>query len=287
MIRRCALLTCALALLLTLAHAPTARSQQRAAEEPFHARLAALDPSAPMSWFELAEEAADAGALSLARRLYALSWELAHRSGDADLAARLAPSVCIALADLSPSEDERRWLLALARSVGAPARLSIAPGALPVDADSLALAEALGHHRAGENLRARAALDAVGRRERFLRLDQALAGRAQDILRAIDSTGPCPECRNRRIVRAVAEPGQPWRVCPLCRANPGPALTRAQLLAHLRAEALALGAEPQTWSHSLLLDPSPAREVSLSEIARLLRIDPEAVVYRDGSWRKP
>jgi hypothetical protein len=273
-----------------VAPAPLDARQTERSDAALEARLGALDPARPMEYFELAEEVADAGGkpgVALARRLYALAWETAHRSGDAALEARLGASVCIALADLSGSDAERRWLFALCRSVGGAPRDDQSLASWEGEGDGLAIAEVLGAYRAGETLRARAALDASGRRERLLRLDEALRGRAAGIVRAIETTSLCPECRNRRAVRIAGDSGQAWRLCSTCKGNPGPALSRQELLDLLRAEAVALDARPRDWSESLLVDPSPALEVDLAEIARRLKVDPEATVWRDGDWRKP
>ncbi|MEC9372463.1 MAG: hypothetical protein VYC34_01410, partial [Planctomycetota bacterium] len=89
-------------------------------------RLESLTPSRPIDYFELAEEIAfeadNPEDERLASTLYVLSFELDRRRAGAETLGR---SVCLALAQLSKSEEERRWLLAMSKSLDrrdAPAR---------------------------------------------------------------------------------------------------------------------------------------------------------------------
>ncbi|MCB9839156.1 MAG: hypothetical protein H6813_07455 [Phycisphaeraceae bacterium] len=254
-------------------------------------RLAALAPSDPVAYYELAEEVAyeQPEAVELARTLYVLSFEIARRG---DPASPLGPSVCLALADLSTSSLERRWLRSLARSLagGGGALLPIAPEDEDTSpAVALAVAGALGDFRSGEY---RGALDAIEKddrvREVFERQTRSFTGGASRIEDELQSEPQCRRCRNRRIVRA-GEPDS-YMLCPICGGNPGPKLSDAELIDLLRIESTLLGGASSTWSAQLVLDEGrPLRDIDPDELAPWFGVDPEATVWdaQAKCWASP
>lgn len=258
-------------------------------------RLQQLDPADPEGYFLLAEEVLAESyhpeAEDLAIRLFVLTFELDRsQPGGGTLAA----SACLALADTPSLNPQRHWLHALAvalddRHTDTDPDFPVQQWATPKNA--VLAAEALGHFRTGQGVRARELLysEAVSRiLERF---DALLAETGQPgITRALRREAdhwPCPECANRRIIR---RPGTPTghAICAVCRGTPGPRLSRRQLLRHLRFESRLLSGIHESWSAQLATDHgAPLRDPDPDELPPTLGIDTARTVWRDGRWTEP
>ncbi len=266
-------------------------------------RLAALSPERPIDYFLLAEEVAaevqDRDGRDLARRLYVLAFELDRKSAKP---ANLGPSVCLGLVPLAGPQGEKRWLRALAlRLQPAPAAAEGAgtpaprPEAKEVSSQvALQLATALGYVRSGEGGRARRLLARAGVREVLESYEEVLAGRGevnpiQRIERYIDQWSPsCKECGGRHVISRGTGSSQSTILCPTCGGLPGPKLTEAELLGHLRMESALLRGIHRLWSAQLLADDAqPLRDPEPDDLSLTYRIDTDASVYRNGKWVKP
>ena len=74
-------------------------------------------------------------------------------------------------------------------------------------------------------------------------------------------------------------------LCPVCAGNPGPALTRGELLEHLHVEAALLGVRVDSWAAQLSLGlDEPLREADPRSIAARYRVDPALACWRGGRW---
>lgn len=262
------------------------------------ARLGALSPANPREYFllgeEVAAEATSPQVEGVARTLYVLAFELDRRrqaaGGSADPG--LAASACLALADLSRLEEDRRWLVALARSLdrrhASPDWSRAAQPSYSGEAGFRA-AEFLGLVRSGEAHRARDLLQ-----------DPEVARVLEDFERMMGGIGssgmlremvlqsrqwPCVQCANARIAR-LGETNPPRRgLCPTCGGNPGPTLTRQQLIGQLRFESALLDGIQSSWSAQMTLDQgAPLREPAPEELAPTMNVDPDAVYWRAGGW---
>ncbi len=263
------------------------------------ARLAALDPSNPRAYFELAEEVAyeipSTGGQTLARTLFVLAMELDRRSGD-ELG--LAHGACLALADMTPDPTERRWLIAIARSVAvdhdAPA-WTLDEASTEDDQAPIRLADAMAEFRAGRRQRIKRFVDR-DQIERMLVRDGLDAGAADDVARTLerDVRSPPPSMAGgERTVRDPIERGK-VRAHPDNGGNPGPALNAEEMLLQLRAEAVLLGADPSSWAARALIDGGePLRSIEPEEVGERYRVDVEAVFWTpsetsanpiEGSW---
>ncbi len=254
-------------------------------------RLAALDASDPLAYYELAEEVAyeQPEDIELARTLYVLSFELARRT---DPRTPLGPSACLALADLSTSARERRWLRSLAQSMtgGGGALLPITGGDDDINpAVAMELAAALGDFHAGEYRKAIEAIDKDQRvRDAFERETESIPGGASRIEDELRSEPQCRRCRNKRIIRG--NEANTWQLCPICGGNPGPDLTDAELIDLLRVESTLLGGTSSTWSAQFVLDSGrPLRDIDPEELAPWFDVDPEATAWDDEGlrWVRP
>ena len=280
-------------------------------------RLAGLSPDQPEAYFELAEdlsaEAAVPAARGLARHLLVLAFTTdAARSGPR--AGELGPSVCIALASLSSSESDRRWLRGLGMQLSqarAQRTVAIAPakpgpqaraaklrGASGSLAAGLDLANALGFIRAGNGRAAATLLNRPGVPEviaahgGLLSVDGGPLDAGKRLADLAEQSGPCRECHNRRFVLRpdVASPSRTPRprVCPVCGGSPGPRLSDDELLAQLRLESAALRGIQQSWSGQILSDSAaPLRDPDPAELPVTFRVDPTLSVFRNGQWQKP
>lgn len=256
-------------------------------------RLTALSPDNPPGYLRLAEELADEpgtpGDLALARRLYVLAYELDRASPNPSGA---APSACLGLAAISGSEQQARWLRAVAAAIDQRYTLGDQAEASPLR-DSLdtrlAAAAVLGLVRAGDGITARRLLAQPGVRatlERELSLLTDPSGGIYSLSREAEAW-PDRECAGERIVRVPAQGGPEPRLCPVCGGDPGPRLTDAQLLAQIRAEWVLLGGASAQWSVQALVDPSPLVDVEPDALADRYGIDPNLSVFRDGRWQAP
>lgn len=289
------------ALITTLVPSAILRAQQTEAP-PLHAtpeiaqRLAALAPAEPAEYLRLGEEILALGRSeadeSLARRLFALAYEIARRAGDRP---GVQASACIALADTARFERDRRWLWSIARLIDP--RYSVPDWSRTVERDVSAdaafrAATVLGLLRAGEGMRARELLRDQSVRDVFIWYSGLLTGTGPgDVLSILDEQAerwPCPECRNDRVVRTTRD-GQTVRVrCFTCRGNPGWTLSQAGLLATLRFESRVLAGVQRSWGAQLAADlGEPLRDPDPAAVGSALSVDTSLSVYRDGGWAAP
>lgn len=227
---------------------------------PWSDRLETLEPDDALTYFELAEEVADAAESEseheLARRLFGLAGVL-----DSE---RLGRSAALALADMADDTDEKRRLRALAdllgrRSVGIWWTDSLEDDLASVDTGrALTLAEAMGYYRRGEGARALNLLRRDG-------MDQAL------------------EVYARRL------PGGPDRILEEVRTyrtgRSRPNLSDSQITMMMRLEVAMLAGEDRPWSADLaatggrrLLEIDPQR------LEAAFSVDAERPYYRNGRW---
>lgn len=257
-------------------------------------RLEQLSPSDPMGYLLLGEDvmarAESPEDFTLARTLLVLAFELDRQITDGR---QVGGSALLALADLSPVENERRWLRATARRIDPrytpPAWLKSREGAVD-PAVGYAAATALGLIRKGDGIGARQLLASPDVVAAIRRYDPVLAATGiagvSALVREADRW-PCPECLNNRAVRSSGGAPGEMRICSTCRGDPGMVLNQDQLLAVLRVEASLLGDNPRRGavlsidSFSPFIDPDPA------EIPRWFRVDAARTLWRGGSWIAP
>lgn len=257
------------------------------------ARLAALAPDDPNAYFLLAEdvsaEADDADALQLARTLYVLAFETERAMG---VDRPLAPSVCLALADMARLEQDKRWLVSLAhtldRRYATPVWRSAEPSATSPEL-ALQAATVLGLIRSGNTNIARRMIEDQALVDLLVRYESLLAPfgdpDAFDRLLRQAEQWPCNECDNERITWKQSTDGPTPRVCYTCLGNPGPRLSSAELIGHLRLESALLGGENVSWSAQIATDlGAPLRDPDPNELAPTFGIDPTLVLWRDGAW---
>ena len=263
-----------------------------APEQVFAARLGALRPSEPQAYFELAEEVADLPAtprsVALAQRLYVLALELDLRRGAPT--APLGAGACLGLAALTRVEGDQRWLRGLAGLLDPRyAALVREPvEAVPEASDAYRLATFLGMVRSGDGVGARRLLDDPRVRELLERYDRLISpfgvpGGAAVLVREAGAW-PCPECRSTRVVR---RPGNPptYQICPTCRGTPGLQLSPQALAAQVNFEVRLLRGIQRSWAAAFGADGGALlREPDAREVARVYRVDPAKVYFRDGRW---
>ncbi|MEM8835484.1 MAG: hypothetical protein AAGD00_06665 [Planctomycetota bacterium] len=274
----------ALLLVVVLAHGATASPP---ALPDLAERLAALEPSVPAAYFELAEELAyeaiNAREERVARELFVLAAVLADDSESGD---QIARGACLALASMSNEPSEARWLRAMAaiRTAGADAS-----AVMPNREDSEANARAslvLAAYRAERHRDARKLLADPATRA-ALEKHRAELPRYSSMLEAIEAGALPADCRGERVVRA-GDADQPFVLCPTCRGNPGARLSGRELRAMLRTEAILLDAPAGSWSTQLTVDGgAPLPEVDIRQLAVRFDIDPNATRWRAGSRNDP
>lgn len=257
-------------------------------------RLEALNPGDAEAYFRLGEDVVAKAALPadlrLARELFVLSYELDRKQGGRRA---LMGAACVALADIAPLRQDRRWLMALARSADpryAPpgweksGSRSVAPGV------GLAAATAIGQARAGDGGAARLALANPEVLALLQAFDPQLAPGGNGV-RAVQRAAeqwPCSECRNARVVRVAGSNPPRYRVCSTCEGNPGPKLSREELVAQLRVESWLLDGEQKTWAAQIAGDEgAPLHDPDPAELAPVFGVDPGKTVWRDGAWGLP
>lgn len=263
-------------------------------------RLIALRPEAPMAYFELGEEVgADIDSPQgrrLARELFVLAYELDRASKNP---VGLGQSVCLALAPLAESVEERRWLGVLARisggETGSPplgergARLFSDDPKIAAQAASVIEYARAGEGREAAELASRPAV------ARALERVRPLLGTAEGLVADARARPSCPICHNRKLARGSDEPQGAAQLCEVCRGNPGPALSDGAFLGTLRAEAALVGAVCESWSGQAQIDQARAfREPDLSELAAFYAVDPSKPYWspapgadrraEDGRW---
>lgn len=257
------------------------------------ARLEALRPGDPRQYYLLGEEVVDEAQTPrdqrLAITLFVLAGMLADARGDSDTAA----AACIALADATRADRDRRWLVGLARRLD-PRRVPPlwSPGAAPGPTGTTAyqIAVLMGCIRSGEGPAARALLSRSDVAEELARYDRLLSrlgliGGVSGIRREAERW-PCPECGNLRILKRGRLPGDnDPRRCPNCAGNPGPLLDDKALLAHLRFESLLLQGSQRSWAAQVVTDGgAPLVDPDISSLPEVFRVDPLLVLWRDGVW---
>lgn len=289
----------ALALLVGLVVAAGASRAQPVAEvgsgvPSLDTRLAALSPTRPLAYFELAEEVVTevggAEGRALARRLFVLAYELdrANASGG-----RLSRSVCLALLelDLLESDSDRRFVGALAEAMrsddeGAESRtmLDVEARSVVNEEAAFALATALGEYRAGRFLEAREPLARPEVRS-VLAAHSSMVRNLPGMLREIDSRPSCRECRNRRVVRDDLSPDGRQRLCRTCGGDPSPSLAPIDVVSLLRIESLLLSGADSSWSAQTASGRlAPFVDVDPARLAERLRIPTDRTVWREGGW---
>lgn len=262
-------------------------------EVSVEARLEALDPANPQDYFmlgeELAAEPGTEGNIELARHLYVLA--LALGAGD-HAHHTTAAGAALALADITRSESDRRSLRAIASSLDP--RFGVrdwSRSAEVVISDDLAYdaAVTLGQIRAGWGRTVRAELERPEIRALIDRYTTLITGVAnQNILPVLETQAdswPCPECHNERIVTKRHTGKVERRLCYTCGGNPGPALSREQLIGQLRFEAYVLRSSPRSWGSQVAADlGAPLRGAEVDEILLRFGVDAKRPWYRDGQW---
>jgi len=262
--------------------APTIESDEvwldNAPIDDLRGRIDVLSPGDPLAYFELAEEVAseihNVKGHALAKRLYVLAFEY-DRQVPAPIG--LGASVCLALVEITPREADKRWLYAMAASLGSTYHTPLAAGADLSQASlktKVGLAKALELYREGEyRLSLKQLADpAVG-----ALLESAsglLEHGSEEILAELATEPVCHECKNRRIVLADLGPNREYRLCYTCDGDPGPDLTDEQLIEQLRVEKTLLSDKPQSWSAALRLTRAkPLRDVDPDELAPWAGVD--------------
>lgn len=260
-------------------------------------RLERLRPQEPTAYFILAEEVGEAAhsiaQVDLARTLYVLAFELARSRGPGY--SQLAASACLGLAQLDPSDANRAWLESLAGASDpryAQADWSrVAIGEVSDDT-AFALATAMGYVRSGEGLRAAkildnpAVMDLLNQYEAMLSTTSSSGGRLR-LQRHIKAWPQCPECGNDRIVTRKNSSPPVKTLCYTCRGNPGPVLSAAELVVHLRTESRLLSGIHRSWGAQYIagLD-APIHDPDPDELALAYGVDPAKVYWRDGVWHE-
>ncbi len=237
-------------------------------------RAASIDAGDALAVFELAEDVtarADSPAWrDAARALFILAFEIDRASDDS---VGIGASVCLALAELSPATDEKRWLIALAVSLD-PASAAGAPvidDPSPDTQTRLALAEALGLYRLGEYRESLRRLEPRAVSAALELFAATLTGGARAIREELATESTCRQCRNARIIPDQSADAT-HRLCPTCGGDPGPDLTDAALVEHLRLERLLLGGATGAWSADLAINFG--RAMRDADPADLLRSSP-------------
>jgi len=278
--------------------------------ESLRTKLESLDPSRPDAYFLLAEEVAaeqeSPMGREMARRLYVLAYELdaARAPGPGNSpntpagGVRLGTSVCLGLAAVADRPDERRWLIALAKSMdqrwGELGGLAGAPQRIADDA-SFEAATAIGLARAGEGRRAEALLDKPAVAELIAKYDNlptpdgAISGLMNFVRKAIRDWPVCPQCKNKRVVPKGpgSKPGEVV-LCDTCRGNPGPSISDDELVRQLRVESSLLHGAHRSWSAQITADGgAPLRDLDPAELAPTYGVDPAKPLWRAGVWTTP
>ena len=252
-------------------------------------RLESLSPSSPREYFllgeEIASEAPDDVDRRLARQLYVLAYEIDKRSQVPD--PRLGGSVCLALAAIAESDDEKRWLTALAETLapeGTPDMRRIKSTTASRDPSAFDLATMLSFVRVGEGRRAEKILEKPGVNELLEKCDKLLlpgVGGAAQVRRRIDEWPNCPQCRGHRSVKDATG----VHLCPTCKGTPGPTLSPGELVGHIRTESILLSGQQRSWAGQLIADAGATlRELNPSELPATFGVNASRPLWRGGAW---
>jgi hypothetical protein len=253
---------------------------------PLEARLAALDPAQPAKYLHLAEEVAyetpSRDGITLARRLALLAMQLGVESDS-----HVAASAALLLADLSPDEEQRAWLRALADTLGASAGLLRWNASPRKSFDTrLAAAEVLGLSRAEENRRAMDRFEQPAVRDALASIAAGLPGGLVGLSHRLERAPSCPECKNDRVIRSSRDSSE-LVLCYTCRGLPRPFISDADLVTHLRLEQYLLGGF-EDWSAEITARGiEPLRDLTLPEAAAYYNVDINKTIYMAGAWRAP
>jgi hypothetical protein len=267
------------------------------AARSFAAELGSLPADDPARCLQLGEEilalARTEGDRDTARRLFTIAYEGARTAGDRP---GVQASACVALADTTRFERDRRWLWSIVRLIDpryAEPDWSRTVERVVSDEAAFRSAVALGFLRSGNGLRAREVLRDERVREVFDWYSGLLTGTGPgDVLTRMDAQAerwPCPECKNERVVRTPEGGLNGPRVrCFTCRGNPGWELSERGLLATLRFESRVLSGVQRSWGAQLAADlGEPLRDPDPAAVADAVGYDPARRVLRDGVWRLP
>ncbi|HYE63140.1 MAG TPA: hypothetical protein VD997_14190 [Phycisphaerales bacterium] len=270
--------------------APQPTQPRQPLAEKYAQRLAALDPSRPEEYYRLGEEIADEVELvedrRLATSLYVLAATLDIKRGGRPVTASAA---CVALADLIRNERERRWLVYLSRTLD-PRRVppEWLARAAPTTADSpvYQMAAALGLVRSGHGIQARQLLEKPEVKAGLARLESMLQRMGGGSLFQVTREAqrwPCPECSGGRITKRGNPPDA--KICPICKADPGPVISENVFLGQLRFEAVLLQGNQRSWAAQLAADEgAPLRDTDPSTLPVVFEVDPDKPFWRDGQW---
>ncbi len=262
----------------------------------FADRLGTLDPGDPGAYLRLGEEilalARTEGDRTMARRLFTIAYEGAREAGDRP---GVQTSACIALADTTRFERDRRWLWSIVRLIDP--RYAAPDWSRTVERDvsdeaAYRSAVTLGLLRSGNGLRAREMLRDERVREVFDWYSGLLTGTGPgDVLTLLENEAqrwPCPECKNERVVRTPEGGFDGPRVrCFTCRGNPGWELGEAGMLATLRFESRVLSGVQRSWGAQLAADlGEPLRDPDPAGVADAVGFDASRRVFDGGVWRR-
>lgn len=263
----------------------------------FLTRLSALTPAAPEAYFLLGEEVADAvdspERAKLAKELFTLAFAMdVERTGGKG--GELAASCCLALAAVTRSETDRRWLGAMAVAIDPRRR---PPGWLAGQQEAVGAqtaymaASALGCVRSGDGRQALLYLDDAGVRALLGKYDRLIIDSPyKGTLAATELEAgrwPCKECQNQRIVKKPGKGGE-YRLCPTCNGRPGMKLTPEQWLAQIRLESLLLSGIHRSWGAQVASDlGQPLRDPDVRDLPGVLGVDASKRVWKNGAWAAP
>ncbi|MBX3363463.1 MAG: hypothetical protein KF866_01750 [Phycisphaeraceae bacterium] len=256
-------------------------------------RLRALDPRDAEAYFllgeDVASEAVEPEHVELAKTLFVLAFELDRRQAAPSW---VSASACLALAEVSRLERERRWLTALARTMDArqaPPDWNYADPIRISDETAYQAATAIGmlrsgHGRQARELLARPEIGAVVLRYETLLHPMGLPGETGRLTREAERW-PCPECSNERVLRRPGVNPPELIPCPWCRGDPGIRLTMAEMVGQLRFESRLLAGVHRSWSAQVASDAGlPVRDPDPDELAPTLGVDASKVFWRSGRW---
>ena len=275
------------------AQPPDAEQESRADESiaKYDARLQALSPANPEAYFllgeEVADQANDSRAHQLAKELFVLAFDLSRdRAGRASLQA----GCCLALAELVKAEHDRRWLVALARTLDprrVPPEWLSRQTATTTDSAAYQVATVMGLVRSGDGGPARQLLERPEVKAAFdgydrMMTNMGITGGAVSIIHEA-SRWPCPECQNERVIKRGSPPE--YKVCPNCGGSPGPELSAHEFVAQLRFESLILQGTQRSWAAQVASDGgAPLMDPDAAGLAAAFDVDPALVLWRNGQW---
>ncbi len=200
---------------------------------------------------------------------------------------RTAASACLLLADLSASEQQRRWLRALADGFGARDGLLRWRTDTQRDfASRLAAAEVLGLVRAEENRRADELYAEHAVRQVIEEYNHAIPGGITTLEHRMHHAPSCPECKNERVIRSSSRNTE-WVLCYTCAGHPSPRVNHADLVQYLRVERAMLGDDLDWGVQLATFSAQPLRDLTLGEAAASYNIDLASSVYVGGRWSPP